>query len=79
MNKLLLLFVLLFIARINYSQEIVYEGDYNNLPFPLRIDNSGIYSIASFDVDNDAIYLSSFNSNSLFKYTGKNIHKSREC
>ncbi len=75
MNKFILFFILMFIACINYSQEIIYEEKYSNLPFPLRIDNSGIYSIASFDVENGVIYLSSFNSKSIFKYTGENYYK----
>ena len=77
MNRLFLFFIMMFVASINYSQEIIYEEEFNNLPFPLRIDNSGIYSIASFDVKNDVIYLSSFNSNSILNTLGINIMKSR--
>lgn len=75
MNRLFLFFIMMFAASVNYSQEIIYEEEYNNLPFQLRIDNSGIYSIASFDVKNDVIYLSSFNSNSIFKYTGNKYYQ----
>lgn len=75
MNRLFLLFIIMFFASIIYSQEIIYEEEYKNLPFPLRIDNSGIYSIASFDVENGVIYFSSFNSKSIFKYTGENYYK----
>lgn len=71
MKRLFPFLILMIVASINYSQEIIYEEEFNNLPFPLRIDNSGIYSIASFDVENDVIYLSSFNSNSIFKYMGQ--------
>ncbi len=75
MNRLFRFFVVMFFASTIYSQEIIYEEYYNNLPFPIRIDNSGIYSIASFDVENDVIYFSSFSSNSIFKYTGKSYYQ----
>jgi len=58
----------LLTTAINYSQIIIYEESYEKLPFPLRIDNSGIYSIASFDIENDVIYFSSFNSNIEYEF-----------
>lgn len=70
MKRLLLILFLLLITAVNYSQKIIYEESYNKLPFPLRIDNSGIYSIASFDIEKDTIYFSSFNSNSEYEFKG---------
>ncbi len=78
MNRLLQICVLVFIAGIIYPQEVIYDEEYKNLPFPLRIDNSGIYSIASFDVDNGIVYLSSFTSKSIYKYKGKNYYEQLE-
>ena len=34
----------------------------------MRIDNSGIYLIASFDIENDIIYFSSFNNDKVYEY-----------
>ena len=68
MKRFLLILILLLTTAINYSQIIIYEESYEKLPFPLRIDNSGIYSIASFDIENDVIYFSSFNSNTEYEF-----------
>ncbi|MFZ2323383.1 MAG: T9SS type A sorting domain-containing protein [Ignavibacteriaceae bacterium] len=68
MKRILVLFSLLLFTIQNYSQTIIYEESYNNLPFPLRIDNSGIYSIASFDIENNTIYFSSFNNYKVYEY-----------
>jgi hypothetical protein len=62
-----------------FSQQIIFEQKYSQLPFELRIDNSGIYSIASFDVDNDKVYFSSFNKPGIFQFAqdgfiAKNTH-----
>ena len=67
MKKPLLTLILLFTIQV-FSQTVIYEDKYENLPFPLRIENSGIYSIASFDVDNNGLYFSSFNSDKEFEF-----------
>ncbi len=71
MKVLYTFFILLLLTSSNFSQQVIFEEDYTKLPFPLRYDNSGIYSIASFDIANDVIYFSSFNNKSLFKYSNK--------
>ncbi len=70
MNRFLLILILLSLTIASYPQKIVYEESYDKFPFPLRIDNSGIYSIASFDIEKDAFYFSSFNSNSEYEFKG---------
>lgn len=61
-------------ALPNY--EVIYNKDYKDLPFSLEIDNSGIYSIASFDIVGDTIEFSSFNAPGIYKlYSGKFISK----
>ena len=68
MKRILVLFSLLLFTIQNYSQTIIYEESYNNFPFSMRIDNSGIYLIASFDIENDIIYFSSFNNDKVYEY-----------
>ncbi len=68
MKKLCTVFILLMTAAAIYSQEIIFEKTYINSPIKPRIENSGIYSISSFDLDADAIYFFSFNNQSVFKY-----------
>ena len=73
MKKYLL--VLIFLAGRVFAQpnyEVIYNAEYKELPFGLEIDNSGIYSIASFDVVGDNIEFSSFNASGIYKfYSGK--------
>ncbi len=74
------LFILLFCSSIALlSQEVIFEKEYSQLPFELRIENSGIYSIASFDIDKDRVYFSSFTAEGIFEYrNGKfTINQSR--
>ena len=60
--------ILLFSTSILFSQKIIFEEDYSNFPFELQIDNSGIYSIASFDIDKGGIYFSSFTQNGIYEF-----------
>ncbi len=48
--------------------EIIYQQEYKNLPFNIEIENSGIYSIASFDVNSDTVLFSSFNVPGIYKF-----------
>ncbi len=71
--SVILLSVNLF-ALPNY--ETIYQQEYKNLPFGIEIENSGIYSIASFDVTGDTIVFSSFNKTGIYKfYSNKFIRK----
>ncbi|MGE5402882.1 MAG: hypothetical protein ACM3S2_20980, partial [Ignavibacteriales bacterium] len=38
------------------------EKKYSDRPVSLRIENSGIYCISSFDLDKDGIWLNAFDS-----------------
>ena len=57
-------FVLLFVSSaMTFSQvsyEKIFEKNINEISIPLRIDNSGIYCISSFDVNKDTVLLNSF-------------------
>ncbi|VAX26494.1 hypothetical protein MNBD_IGNAVI01-946, partial [hydrothermal vent metagenome] len=73
------LIILFFLAGYIFASsnyEVIYDQEYKNLPFSLVIDNSGIYSIASFDVNGDTVLLSSFNAAGIYKfYSGKFISR----
>ncbi|MHB1050369.1 MAG: T9SS type A sorting domain-containing protein [Bacteroidota bacterium] len=47
---------------------ILHEFRHNNLPFERRIENSGIYGIASFDFANDILYVNSYDSPKIYAY-----------
>ncbi len=67
-NKLLLLAFLVF-ANLIYSQvqfTKIFKKDYNQIPIKVRIENSGIYGVSSFDVKDGIVCLNSFDDNSSY-------------
>ncbi len=82
MNKLFFAFLILLLTNNIFAQKIIFEEVYSNLPFELKMDNSGIYSIASFDVLDEVISFSSFTKAGIYEFkNGKyllenKIHKS---
>ncbi len=67
MNKLLAFVLIITLSFSLFAQEIIFEKEYSQFPFDLRIENSGIYSIASFDVDNNLISFTSASVNNVRK------------
>jgi cell wall-associated NlpC family hydrolase len=55
------------------SHQIIFDKKYSELPFGIRIENSGNYSAASFDVIGKDILFSSFNNSKIYNF---NIEKS---
>lgn len=55
-----LLFLLAGASTLFAQPSVVFHRQYADLPFPLRIENSGIYSIEAFDVAGDLIRFSSY-------------------
>ncbi|MCU7503023.1 MAG: T9SS type A sorting domain-containing protein [Ignavibacteria bacterium] len=51
------------------------EKKYSDLPVNLRIENSGIYCISSFDLDKDGIWLNAFDSPVSYCITGNRLQK----
>lgn len=74
MNKLFASVLIIASSYNLFSQEIIFEKEYSNFPFGLRIENSGIYSIASFDVDKNLISFSSFNKAGIFTFKDDQFH-----
>jgi hypothetical protein len=68
MKIIINIFVVVFLWANVYSQEVVFEKQYSDLPFGLRIENSGIYSIASFDVSDKTFSFTSFDKPGIFKF-----------
>jgi hypothetical protein len=50
------------------THRIIFEKKYAELPFGIRIENSGNYSAASFDVVSDSVFFSTFNDSKIYKY-----------
>ncbi len=68
MNKIFTFIFIITLSNNLFSQEIIFEKEYSHFPIEIRIENSGIYSIASFDVDNDLISFTSFNQAGVFNF-----------
>jgi len=82
-NKILL-FALFYALSFTFSQirySRIFEKNYNELPIKVRIDNSGIYAISSFDVMGDTICLNSFDDHTSYTFHqntfNKIIHESK--
>lgn len=63
------------ISSILFSQikfEPIFEKKYSELPFNVRIENSGIYSISSYDVSDKEIAFKSYDNNLLYKFNREN-------
>ena len=78
MNKLFFAISILLITNNIFAQKIIFEEVYSNLPFELKMDNSGIYSIASFDVLDEVISFSSFTKAGIYEFkNGKYLLESK--
>ena len=76
-NKSFTLFFVLF-ANLIYSQvqfTKIFEKEYNQIPIKIRIDNSGIYGVSSFDVKDGVVCLNSFDDNSSYIFNNGNSEK----
>ena len=49
--------------------QIIFDKKYSELPFGIRIENSGNYSTASFDVKEKELYFTTFNDLKIYRYT----------
>ncbi|MBX2975868.1 MAG: C40 family peptidase, partial [Ignavibacteriaceae bacterium] len=64
-----------FLSSILFSQinfETIFEKNYSELPFKVRIENCGIYSISSYDVSDNQIAFKSYDNNLLYKFNREN-------
>lgn len=78
MKTKFLAIIFLLCSPIIFSQvkyQKIFENNYDDIPIKIRIDNSGIYGISSFDVDGDKIYLNSFDDKSVYSYEGESFFK----
>ncbi len=79
MKRKIIAIVFFLYCTMNFSQvqyQKIFEKNYEDIPIKIRINNSGIYGIASFDVDGDKIYLNSFDDESYYSF--ENITFSRK-
>lgn len=76
MKQILILIVLsanALLSEVSYS--VIFKTDYKNLPFGIEVDNSRIYSIASFDISEDFVEFSSFNKPGIFRFSANKYLK----
>jgi len=72
MKKYLTVLTFLIVQNFVTAQvthQIIFEKKYGELPFGIRMENSGNYSVASFDVVSDSIFLTTFDDLSIYKYS----------
>ncbi len=78
MKFILQLFISLFIISTSFGQAVftkIVEKKYSELPIKVRIENSGIYAISSFDVNNGNIWIQDFDSQNIFCIFGSQMQK----
>ncbi|MGE5401836.1 MAG: T9SS type A sorting domain-containing protein [Ignavibacteriales bacterium] len=77
--KYLLLFLCFILSIGSVAGQAVItklaEKKYSDLPINLRIENSGIYCISSFDLDKDDIWLNAFDSPVSYCITSNRLQK----
>jgi len=62
------IFILLTTINAQVTFEKIFEKNYSELPFGLRIENSGIYSVSSFDVDKNNIAFKTYDDNKVYRF-----------
>jgi len=70
----LLVTIILFMQSFllaQVSHQIIFDKKYVELPFGIRIENSGNYSAASFDVSGKDVLFSSFNDLKIYHFSSK--------
>ena len=78
MKFILQIFITVIIINTSFGQAVftkLVEKKYSELPVKVRIENSGIYAISSFDVDNGGIWIQDFDSQNIFCINGNQIQK----
>jgi len=74
-NILLIAWCLLLngLVTAQVTHQIIFEKEYAELPFGIRMENSGNYSVASFDVVSDSVFFTSFNDSEVYKYLSNEL------
>jgi hypothetical protein len=79
MKYFLSLFIIVSMMSVAFGQATLtklIEEKYSDLPVKVRIENSGIYAISSFDVENGNIWIQDFDSQNIYCLTGNQMQKS---
>ena len=80
MRSILLFIFSVFFSSLNFCQPVftkLIEKKYSELPIHLRIENSGIFAISSFDVENGNIWVQDFDSKIIYKVSGDRLQKDK--
>ncbi len=78
MKNILLFCLITFVFNSTFGQAVftkLLEKKYSELPVKLRIENSGIYAISSFDVENGNIWIRDFDSQTVYCLAGSQLKK----
>jgi len=78
MKLILSLFTAALMISASSGQAVftkLLEKKYSDLPVNIRIENSGIYAISSFDVENGNIWIQDFDSQNIYCINGNQIQK----
>ncbi len=70
MKFILSIFTTVLMVSASLGQTVftkLIEKKYSDLPVKLRIENSGIYAISSFDVDDGNIWIQDFDSQNIYR------------
>ena len=78
MKNILLIIFTFFTSFITFGQPEftkLVEKKYSELPIHLRIENSGIYAISSFDVENGNVWIQDFDTHKIYLIGGNKLQK----
>jgi hypothetical protein len=78
MKNIIVSFIIVLTVSSQPQFTTLYSLEYRQLPFERRLDNSGIYAIASFDIVDTILYINSYDSPSIFAYRNGTFHAIRE-
>ncbi len=78
MRSTLLLFLSFIMINVSFGQAVftkLLEKKYSDLPIHIRIENSGIYGISSFDVEENNIWIQDFDTHEIHQIAGNQLQK----
>jgi len=71
MKNLALSFLFIFSISLypQVATQKIFEKTYEQLPFKIRVENSGIYGVAMFNVEKDLVTISSYDQQNVFQFS----------
>lgn len=62
-------FVAVYLINAQTAHEIIFQSKLSDLPFPIRIENCGVYAISNFDVKDNIIGIKNFDRQEIYYFS----------